>query len=59
MVKEKITKEFILEYLKEYYEKNKKIPLSRDKEHPFSAKTVSNKFGSWARPVATILINTL
>ena len=47
MVKEKITKEFIIDYLQTYYEKNNKIPLSRDKEHPFSAKTVSNKLGSW------------
>jgi hypothetical protein len=46
-MKEKFTKEFILEYLKEYYEKNKKIPLSKDKEHPFSDKTVGNKFGTW------------
>ena len=28
MSKEKFTKEVILEYVKEYYEKNKKIPLS-------------------------------
>lgn len=47
MSKEKFTKEFILKYLKEYYEKNKKIPLSKDKEHPFSDKTVANKLGSW------------
>jgi hypothetical protein len=47
MTKEKFTKEFILDYLKEYYEKNKKIPLSKDKEHPFSYKTVGNKFGTW------------
>ena len=47
MPKEKITKEFILEYLTYYYEKNKKIPLSKYKEHPFSDKTVRNKFGTW------------
>ncbi len=47
MSKEKFTKEFILEYLKEYYEKYKKIPLSKDKNHPFSDKTVCNKFGTW------------
>ncbi len=42
-----ITKEFIIEYLKDYYEKHKKIPLSTDKNNPFNGKTVSNKFGSW------------
>jgi len=47
MTKEKFTKEFILEYLKEYYKKNKQTPLSKDKEHPFSDKTVGNKFGTW------------
>jgi hypothetical protein len=46
-MKEECTKEFILKYLKEYYEKNKKLPLSKDKEHPFSDKTVGNKFGTW------------
>ena len=44
---EKITKEFIIEYLKEYYVKNNKIPTVIDKEHPFSQTTVYNKFGSW------------
>lgn len=44
---EKITKEFIIEYLKEYYKNNKKIPIAKDKQHPFSDKTVLNKFGSW------------
>jgi hypothetical protein len=47
MSKEKFTKEFILDYLKGYYEKNKKIPLSKDKKHPFSYKTIGNKFGTW------------
>lgn len=44
---EKITKEFIIKYLKEYYKKNKSIPIAKDKQHPFSDKTVLNKFGSW------------
>lgn len=42
-----ITEEFIIEYLRGFYETNKTIPLSRDPRHPFSYKTVSNKFGSW------------
>lgn len=48
MAKEKITKEFVLEYIKKYYEENNKPPLSTDKKHPFCAKTVNNKFGTWA-----------
>jgi hypothetical protein len=44
----KITKEFIITYLKEYYLKYEDIPKSRDKSHPFSDGTVRNKFGSWA-----------
>jgi hypothetical protein len=47
MTKEKITKEFIIKYLKEYYEKYNKTPIARDKEHPFSDRTVANKFGTW------------
>ena len=47
MIKEKITKEFVLDYMKKYFEENNKAPLSTDKKHPFSAKTVSNKFGTW------------
>jgi len=42
-----ITKEFIIEYLKKYYKENKKNPLAKDKIHPFSNKTVQNRFGSW------------
>lgn len=44
---EEITKEYILNYLKNYYEKNKKIPRSKDKNHPFTCFKVSNRFGSW------------
>lgn len=47
MCKEKFTKEFIVYYLKNYYETSKKIPIARDKQHPFSDKTVLKKFGSW------------
>lgn len=47
MVKEECTKENIIKYLKEYYEKNNTIPIAKDKQHPFSDKTVLNKFGSW------------
>jgi hypothetical protein len=48
MTKEECTKGNIIKYLQEYYKDNNKIPISRDKEHPFSYKTVSNKFGSWS-----------
>lgn len=56
---EKYTKEFILEYLKDYYITNKKTPISTDKNHPFSYKTVSNNFGSWgeALVIANIPLN--
>lgn len=47
MTKERIKKEFIIKYLKFYYEKYNKIPIAGDKEHPFSERTVYNKFGGW------------
>lgn len=47
MCKEKFTKEFIIYYLKNYYETSEKIPIARDQQHPFSDKTVLKKFGSW------------
>jgi hypothetical protein len=47
MIKKLITKESIIEYLKNYYEKYKEIPKTTNKDHPFCYKTVSNKFGSW------------
>lgn len=43
----KLTKEYIIDYLKDYYKKYNKTPISRDKQHPFSNKTVYNKFGGW------------
>jgi hypothetical protein len=46
MIKEKITKEFIIKNLKEYYETYKIIPKTNGK-YPFSSKTVINKFDSW------------
>jgi hypothetical protein len=48
MGKETCTKEYIIKYLKEYYKINNKTPIARDKEHPFSSRTVYNKFGSWS-----------
>ncbi len=43
----KLTKDYIINYLKEYYNKYNKTPISRDKSHPFSDKTVYNQFGGW------------
>ena len=48
MPKKECTKENIIKYLKEYFEKYKSIPIAKDKQHPFSDKTVLNKFGSWS-----------
>lgn len=47
MIKEKISNEFIINYLQEYYKKYNKTPIAKDKKHPFSDKTVCNKFGGW------------
>lgn len=47
MTRERIKKEFIIKYLKCYYKKYNKIPIPEDKEHPFSDRTVYNKFGGW------------
>ena len=41
-----ITKEFIIEYLKEYYKRTNSIPRLINKEYPFSAGTILNRFGS-------------
>lgn len=46
MIKEKITKEYIIEYLKEYY-KIYKIAPRATREHPFCKETVLNRFGCW------------
>ena len=46
-----LSKNFIIEYLRNYYTENKKSPISTDKTHPFSAKTVRNKFGTWSNLV--------
>lgn len=43
----KYNKEFIINYLKNYYKINQISPKSRDNIHPFSRTTVKNKFGSW------------
>jgi len=47
MTKEKISNEFIINYLQEYYKKYNITPIAKDKKHPFSDKTVYNKFGGW------------
>ena len=47
MCRKECTKEFIISYIKTYYIDKNKPPLSCDK-HPFSRKTVTNKFGSWS-----------
>lgn len=43
-----VSKEIIINYLKEYYQKTNEIPKARDKTHPFSSGSVTNYFGSWA-----------
>lgn len=40
------TKEFIINYLSDYYIKTGQIPIVSSKEHPFSKGTVVNRFGS-------------
>lgn len=47
MSKITITKEFIINYLQNYYTQHNDIPKSKDKNHPFSDGTVKNRFGSW------------
>jgi hypothetical protein len=42
-----ITNQFIIEYLKDYYKSNNKPPIAKNKQHPFSCKTVYNKFKGW------------
>lgn len=42
-----ISKIYIIDYLKNYYNTTGLIPNSRDKNHPFSLSTVANKFGGW------------
>lgn len=39
-----------------YYKERNKIHISTDKEHPFSNKTVSNKFGSWSNALVKAAI---
>ena len=56
MIKEKITKEYIIEYLKEYYEKYKIAPRAT-REHPFCKETVLNKFGCWNNALIEASIN--
>lgn len=46
-MKQHLSKDYIINYLKDYYINNKSVPKSRDKSHPFSDKTVYNKFGGW------------
>jgi len=46
--KQKITKEFIISYLQNYYNTKNDIPKSRDTTHPFSEGTVRNRFGNWS-----------
>jgi hypothetical protein len=41
-----ITNQFIIEYLKDYYKRENKLPLSTE-NHPFSKNTVSNRFKGW------------
>lgn len=43
----KITKEYIIEYFRNYYISNKDIPKSSNKTYPFHKSTVINIFGSW------------
>lgn len=47
MGKETCTKEYIIKYLKDYYNTHNQTPKSRDAIHPFSSKTVYYKFGGW------------
>jgi hypothetical protein len=49
----KFSKEFIVNHLKAYYEEYNDIPRSTNKNHPFSAGTVSNYFGSWNKALDT------
>lgn len=45
--KEKLTKEYIIDYLSNYYLVNNEIPKSRERIHPFCGESVKNIFGSW------------
>jgi hypothetical protein len=47
MTNRKLTKEYIIQYLKKYYVAAKDIPKSKDNTHPFCGKSVKNIFGSW------------
>lgn len=46
-MRSELSKEFIIEYLRKYYEQYGIAPGSRDKRNPFCGKSVLNKFGSW------------
>lgn len=56
MTKVNLTKEYIVDYLKNYYNLNKDIPKSTDSSHPFCRKTVQNMFGSWNNALEIALI---
>lgn len=43
----RLTKEFIIEYLSNYYLQKNEIPKSKERIHPFCGKSVKNIFGSW------------
>jgi hypothetical protein len=43
-----LTKAYVINYLKDYYNRNKKIPKSKGQLHPFSNKPVLRLFGSWS-----------
>ena len=43
----KFSNDFILKYLKDYYIQHRDIPKYAEKQHPFSSRTVGNRFGSW------------
>jgi len=47
MPKPRITLAFVVEYLKDLYERTGEIPKCKDKTHPFSDVTVHNRFGGW------------
>ena len=47
MSKQIVTKEFIIEYMQNYYIEHNKTPKSTDKIHPFSEGTVRKYFGKW------------
>lgn len=46
-MKQHLSKDYIINYLKDYYINNKSVPKSRDKSHPFCRNSVKNIFGSW------------